>query len=425
MSNNGLASDQDGHDLLRVKDLQVHFPVKIPLVQQLFSRERQVVHAVDGVTFSLKPGEILGLVGESGCGKTTVGRAIVRLVKPTSGRIIFEGVDITRMGQGRLRPLRRSMQIIFQDPHASLNPAMTIGHAIGHPLRIHHIEHDEEAIQRRVLDAMREVGLTPSEQIYDKYPSDLSGGQKQRAVIARATILDPKLLVVDEGVAMLDMSVRAKVLELMLHLKRKHGLTYIFITHDLATAKFLCDRIAIMYLGRIVEIGPAASIYSDPKHPYTQALIQVIPIPDPDKRRKKILPRGEVPDAIHPPIGCRFHPRCQSVLPTCGWEGRDFIDLLDRHLSQISKDSDEDKILGPIEEWTASGLTARRKASPENFPSLVDKAERVISRGPSAMVQALESVTRKGEWLIVQFRNPNVLRQTLISDRTVECLLYQ
>ena len=418
-------ADHDVEDLLIIEDLRVHFPVKIPFVQRVLSREKLVVHAVDGVSFSLKPGEILGLVGESGCGKTTVGRAAVRLLDPTTGRITFEGVDITHLGQGKLRPLRRRMQIIFQDPHASLNPAMTIGRAIGHPLQIHKIERNEEAIRRRVLDAMREVGLTPSEQIFDKYPADLSGGQKQRAVIARAMILEPKLLVVDEGVAMLDMSVRAKVLELMLSLKRKYGLAYIFITHDLATAKFLCDRIAIMYLGRIVEIGPAATIYSDPKHPYTQALIQVIPIPDPDKRRKKTLPRGEVPDSIHPPGGCRFHPRCQSVLATCGWEGRDFLELLEQYLSQVTKAGDDSNILGPIEEWSASGLIARRSGTPENLPRLVGEVKRIISKAPSALAQAVDSVTSQRDWVIVQFRNPEELKQTSIDDRMVECLLYQ
>jgi len=259
-------------EILRLDDLKVHFPVKMPFVQRLLQRGETVVHAVDGVSFGIRPGEILGLVGESGCGKSTVGRACVRLVKPTAGRIFFDGQDITKLGGEKLRALRRRIQIIFQDPHASLNPAMTIGKAIGHPLRIHSSvfgpqktgsEEFGEWIRQKVLNAMKEVGLTPEEQLYDKYPGDLSGGQKQRAVMARALILEPNLLVVDEGVSMLDMSVRAKVLELMLDLKRRHKLTYLFITHDLATAKFICDKIAIMYLGRIVEIGPAREIYAD------------------------------------------------------------------------------------------------------------------------------------------------------------------
>src|SRR5216683_5102313 len=216
-------ADHDVEDLLIIEDLRVHFPVKIPFVQRVLSREKLVVHAVDGVSFSLKPGEILGLVGESGCGKTTVGRAAVRLLDPTTGRITFEGVDITHLGQGKLRPLRRRMQIIFQDPHASLNPAMTIGRAIGHPLEIHDLVENREEAHDRVLQVMREVGLTPEEQLYSKYPGDLSGGQRQRAAIARAMILRPELIVADEPVAMLDMSIRAKVLERMMQLKQRHG----------------------------------------------------------------------------------------------------------------------------------------------------------------------------------------------------------
>src|SRR2546428_13803426 len=205
---------------------------------------------------------------------------------------------------------------------------------------------------------MREVGLTPEGQLYDKLPGDLSGGQKQRAVIARALILEPNLLVVDEGVSMLDMSVRAKVLELILDLKRRHGLTYLFITHDLAAAKFVCDRIAIMYLGRIVEIGPAKEVYADPKHPYTRALLAAIPVPDPTKRGPKVLPRGEAPDAIRPPAGRRFHPRCPSVLPTCGWEGRDFVEMLAPELEPEQRSIAG--WLGPPTAWNVEGLVASR-----------------------------------------------------------------
>jgi peptide/nickel transport system ATP-binding protein len=317
------------------------------------------------------------------------------------------------------------MQIIFQDPHASLNPAMTIGRAIGHPLKIHGIVRDDHELRQRVLNMMREVGLTPEDQLYDKYPGDLSGGQKQRTVIARAMILEPQLLIVDEGVAMLDMSVRAKVLELMLSLKQRYGLTYIFITHDLATAKFLCDRIAIMYLGRIVELGPARSIYAAPKHPYTQALLQVIPIPDPDKRRKKILPRGEVPDAIHPPAGCRFHPRCQSVLPTCGWEGRDFIDLLDEYLSTGSRTVDDESLLGSIDEWWAKGFEAGRKAKAKDPQKLIEKLKEILRKAQPSMIQAVQSVAVQGDSVIVQFQTPDQLARTAVADRMVECLLYQ
>jgi len=429
-----LSQPGPGDEILRLDNLKVHFPVKMPFVQRLLQRDETVVHAVDGVSFGIRAGEILGLVGESGCGKSTVGRACVRLVKPTAGRIFFDGKDITELGGGKLRALRRRIQIIFQDPHASLNPAMTIGKAIGHPLRIHSSEFGPqktggeefgEWIRQKVFSTMREVGLTPEEQLYDKYPGDLSGGQKQRAVIARALILEPNLLVVDEGVSMLDMSVRAKVLELMLDLKRRHGLTYLFITHDLATAKFMCDQIAIMYLGRIVEIGPASEIYADPKHPYTKALLQVIPIPDPDRRSKKVLPRGEVPDAVHPPAGCRFHPRCPAVLSSCGWEGRDFVDFLDEHLSDPKRAGDDESVLGPIEDWRAKGLVARIEVDPLKVETAVERIKSILAEAPAALAQAVESVSSESWTVRVRFRSPDQLLQTSIQGRLVECLLYQ
>jgi oligopeptide/dipeptide ABC transporter ATP-binding protein len=411
-------------NLLEVKDLQVHFPVKVPLIQRLFQREKLVVHAVDGVSFTLKPGEVFGLVGESGCGKTTTGRAILRLVEPTSGTVKFEGSDITKMKEGKLRPLRTRMQIIFQDPHASLNPAMSIGRAIGHPLKIHQYAWFEEDIRKQVLPVMREVGLTPEEQLYDKFPADLSGGQKQRVVIARAMILRPRLIVADEPVAMLDMSIRAKVLELMLDLKKKYNLTYLFITHDLATAKFLCDRIAIMYLGRIVETGPAKEIYADPKHPYTQALLRAVPIPDPRRRAPKVLPKGEVPDAVYPPLGCRFHPRCPAVLPTCGWEGRDFVDFLEERRADPEKARLDEITLGSIQLWKTKGLVAERPVEPENVGILTEYIRSILKDAPAPMVQALEEIKPVEDNLVVQFRPPDFLGPKAVENRLVECLLY-
>src|SRR5437773_10832835 len=359
LSTTGQDSDKP---LLDVENLRVYYPVRGPLIQKIFQREKLSVHAVDGVSFALKPGEIFGLVGESGCGKTTTGRAVLRLVDPTSGSIKFEGINITTLKEKVLRPLRTRMQIIFQDPHASLNPAMSIGRAIGHPLKIHGLAWQEEDVKKRVLTAMREVGLTPEEQLYDKYPSDLSGGQKQRAVIARAMILRPKLIVADEPVAMLDMSIRAKILELMLELKEKYRLTYIFITHDLATAKFICDRIAIMYLGRIVEVGDSREIYREPKHPYTQALLGAIPVPDPDRPRMKTLPKGEVPDAIRPPAGCRFHPRCPVSTVACGWEPADFLDLLDLRALDDGVRVRDEEALGSGDRFTTQGGASRIRA---------------------------------------------------------------
>jgi peptide/nickel transport system ATP-binding protein len=271
---------------------------------------------------------------------------------------------------------------------------------------------------------MRDVGLTPEEQLYNKYPADLSGGQRQRAVIARAIILKPHLIVADEPVAMLDMSVRAKVLELMLELKRKYNLTYLFITHDLATAKFLCDRIAIMYLGRIVEIGAAKEIYRDPKHPYTRALLQAIPIPDPRKRAPKVLPRGEVPDAIYPPSGCRFHPRCPAVLDTCGWEGRDFKDYLEERRLDAEKAKQDELILGPLDKWWTKGFTAGRKLATEDAAVIISYIRETLKDAPPQLAKAVVEVGLREDSIIVSFKQPDPLAPKDVEGRLVECLLY-
>ncbi len=302
--------------LVQVQNLTKHFPVAQGFLDKLLAREGAVVRAVDGVTFDVYRGETLGLAGESGSGKTTTGRLVLRLLSPTSGRILFDGQDISHLADKDLRPLRRRMQPIFQDPTASLNPRMTLGQAIAHGLRIHNLAQGREA-REQVLDILAKVGLNPPEQFLHKYPHQISGGQRQRAVIARALVLRPDLVVADEPIAMADVSVRAVLLRLMRDLQREFGLTYLFITHDLATAKYICDRIAVMYLGKIVEIGPLQSVYRTPLHPYTQALLAAVPIPDPDARRTKPLPKGEIPNPINPPRGCRFHPRCPFARPDC------------------------------------------------------------------------------------------------------------
>jgi peptide/nickel transport system ATP-binding protein len=323
--------------LLSIRGLKTYYSIRGSFGQRLLGREAGHVKAVDDVSLDLHKGEVLGLVGESGSGKTTLGRTLLGLVRSTAGSVEFEGRDITKMSERELRGLRRRLQIIFQDPHASLNPAMTIEQSVGHPLTIHRVAKGNE-LRRRVAEALETVGLSPPEQFMDKFPSDLSGGQKQRAVIARAIILNPLLLVADEPVSMLDMSVRAKILELMLLLKEQFGFTYLYITHDLATAKFFCDRIAILYLGRIVEIGPSEKIYADPKHPYTKALLRAIPEPDPTRTVPRDLPKGEVPDAARPPLGCSFHPRCPSAFEVCGWESRDLRDLLEDRWAHMAEE---------------------------------------------------------------------------------------
>src|SRR5881409_1474024 len=314
------------------------------------------------------------------------------------------------------------MQMIFQDPHAALNPAMTIGQSIADPLIIHESAEPNEA-RTTALRMMTEVGLAPAEQLYGKYPADLSGGQKQRAVIARAMILKPELIVADEPVAMLDMSIRSRVLELILDLKQRYGPTYLFITHDLATAKFICDRIAIMYLGRIVEMGPSKGIYADPKHPYTRALLEAVPVPDPMRRGRKVLPRGEVPDAVHPPAGCRFHPRCPVAMPTCGWEGRDFVDFLE--LRWLSPDiASAEAALGPVEEWRTNGPVAQRRVRDGDPTALAGQVRAIVAAVESPMTQAIEAVEVEDEGLVVRFRPPALLEPKDVEGRLIECLLY-
>lgn len=301
---------EEGEDLVVIEGLVKHFPV----AAGFFQGHDLKVHAVDGVNLTIRRGETLGLVGESGCGKSTLGRLILRLEEPTSGRIVFDGLDISSYNRSQMKQLRRRMQIIFQDPYSSLNPRRTVGSIIGEPLNVHGIGTRADR-RRKVAELMEEVGLRP--EYLTRYPHEFSGGQRQRIGIARALALNPSLIVADEPVSALDVSIRSQVINLLEDLQDSHGLTYLFISHDLSVVEHISDRVAVMYLGKIVELGDKTSIYEDTLHPYTEALISAVPVPDPDAKRHRIILEGDVPSPIDPPSGCRFHPRCWLRIPIC------------------------------------------------------------------------------------------------------------
>jgi oligopeptide transport system ATP-binding protein len=302
----------DGVPLLEVQSLKKYFPIK----KGIISHEVGRVHAVDDVTFSVREGETLGLVGESGCGKSTLGRTAIRLLDPTEGEIRFQGHEIAKLGRRRLRPLRREMQMVFQDPYASLNPRKRVGSIIATPLEIHGIG-DRKERKKRVQELLKVVGLSPEH--YNRFPHEFSGGQRQRIGVARALALRPKLIIADEPVSALDVSIQSQMLNLLDDLQNDFNLTYVFIAHDLGVVRHVSDRIAVMYLGKIVELSPAQELYERPIMPYTEALLSAVPIPDPDlsDARERIVLQGDVPSPINPPSGCRFHPRCRYMTDIC------------------------------------------------------------------------------------------------------------
>ena len=303
-------------NFLTVTNLKKYFPVEKGFLDRLLTSQKSFVHAVDDVSFSVNRGDILGLVGESGSGKSTTGRLCLKLVEPTSGSIMFEGVDLAKLHGEDLRRFRKNMQLIFQDPMSSLSPRIRVGDAVKHALSFQGVGTASEQTER-TRAILERVGLKPWSNFYDRYPHQLSGGQRQRVVIARALVLNPKFVVADEPIAMVDVSVRAQILELMLELKKEFDLTYLFITHDLAMANYVCHSIAIMYLGKIVEAGSKEDVFGRPLHPYTLALLSSIPVPDPKAKLQRIIPKGEIPSPINPPKGCRFHPRCPYAQDIC------------------------------------------------------------------------------------------------------------
>jgi len=314
-------------NLLEVKNLKKYFPVKAGIFKKTVAH----VKAVDDISFAVKEGETLGLVGESGCGKSTTGRTILRLLEATAGEVIFEGKSVMDLDKKAMRAIRRDMQIIFQDPYASLNPRMTVADIVGEPLDIHKLAKNKKERNEKVREILENVGL--GAEYMHRYPHEFSGGQRQRIGVARALAVDPKLIIADEPVSALDVSVQAQVVNLLQDLQKEYGLTYLFIAHDLSVVKHISDRVAVMYLGKIVELTDKHELYSNPKHPYTQSLLSAIPEADPKKKKNRIVIEGDVPSPVDPPSGCRFHPRCPKAFEPCSVKEPEFKEYGDGHFA--------------------------------------------------------------------------------------------
>lgn len=344
--------ERDAQPLISIQDLKVHFPLA---GESLFRRSRQVVKAVDGVTLDIYRGETLGLVGESGCGKTTLGRAILRLTDLTSGQILFRGNDLAHLSNSAMREQRRHLQIIFQDPYASLNPRMTVGQIIGEPLETFQLARGE-AKKQRVQELMEMVGL--SARFVKRYPHEFSGGQRQRIGIARALAVDPDFIVADEPISALDVSIQAQIMNLLDRLRRQKNLTYLFISHDLRAIRHVSDRVAVMYLGKIVELADGKAVYSNPLMPYTRALISAVPVPDPkiEAKRRRIVLEGDVPSPINPPYGCRFHTRCPYAIAACGKVEPQLVQIKPNHFAACIRISPDQPDIERVAPGAAPGL---------------------------------------------------------------------
>jgi peptide/nickel transport system ATP-binding protein len=414
-----------------IHDLSVHFDLGGSTMARLLGRSTGTVRAVDRVNLRVAKGEVVGLVGESGSGKSTLGRSLLGLVPITSGSVRIRDreidEDISMLSRRQLRELRKHVQMVFQDPNAALNPAMTVEQALRDPLRIHRVPQRDR--EQMIVDALERVGLSPVELFLSKYPRDLSGGQKQRVVIARAIIMNPSILVADEPISMLDMSVRAKILQLMLNLKDELDLSYVYITHDLASAKFFCDRIAIMYLGRIVELGETQEIFDNPRHPYTKALLAAIPEPDPSRAKTAELLKGEIPDAARPPRGCSFHPRCPAAFEVCGWEARDLVATLEGHWLRTraaTYDLERSRIanLDALAEQDEGDAVLR--PSPEASPrDLLDLLDEVRAEAPNARFwQGVKAIDDSPEGVTVRFHEGKDVGLRRSGDVEVACHLY-
>ena len=410
--------------LISIRDLHVHYALRTNAVARLLGRSSGLVRAVDGVNLDLAPGEVVGVVGESGSGKSTLGRALLGLVHPGSGSIHYRGQDLTTLGERQMRPMRRKLQMVFQDPHASLNPSMTVGRAISDALRIHGLHPGRR--DAAVAEALERVGLAPASRFTPKYPSELSGGQKQRAVIARAISLGPEVLVADEPISMLDMSVRAKILGLLDELRRDLGLTFLYITHDLASARFFCDRIAIMYLGKIIEIGTTDEIFENPRHPYTQALLRAVPDPDPSRGVARDLPRGEIPDAAQPPSGCPFHPRCSQAFGPCGWESRDVRMILEERWTAVPPDQyarelklvGDPERFGEVEPTPGQGVIRPASGSGQDLLTLLEEQRAADTDEP--LWRGVQDLSAEGNSLRIQFADRVVPQLRPVPDSSVQ-----